>query len=242
MRTPTLTLSPFKADVLRDANRQLLANGIVRLPPLLAAEDQELLLAEATALLKECGQRRDFNMRLTDGSPRRMRNVGGNEIIPKSPMLSSFYDSPALRELVSAVIGEPALTCPYLRERIVITSLQQPGDTHGWHWDDYSIALIWVLQAPPVECGGLVQCIPHTRWNRESPEILKHLVSSPIHTYYFGSGEAYLMQTRQTLHRVHPLVKEGCERIIMNFAFATQADGDVGDRHETVDALWATVD
>jgi hypothetical protein len=242
MRTPALDLSPINAATLRDANRRLLANGIVRLPPLLAAEDQQLVLAEATRLLSECGQRRDFNMRLTDGSPRRMRNVGGNEIMSKSPMLANLYDSSSLRDLVSAVIGESALTCPYARERIVITSLHQQGDTHGWHWDDYSIALIWVLQAPPVDCGGLVQCIPHTRWNREAPQILEHLVASPIHTYYFGSGEAYLMQTRNTLHRVHPLVKPSCERIIMNFAFATRDDADVGDRHETVDALWATAE
>ncbi|MBS0444624.1 MAG: hypothetical protein JSR59_01625 [Proteobacteria bacterium] len=239
MKRPMLNLNQIGADAIREARRRFLAEGLVRLPLLLSPQDRRLLLDEAVGLLDACGKRRDFKMEQTDGSPRRMRNVGGKDVAARSPMLCELYNDRQLRELVSAVIGEPALACPYDQERIVVTSLQQIGDTHGWHWDDYSIALVWVLQAPPIASGGLVQCVPHTRWNRDAPQILEHIVSSPIRTYYFDSGEIYLMQTRDTLHRVHPIVKLGCERIIMNFAYATKADTDLVDNHETVDALWA---
>jgi hypothetical protein len=241
MRKPTPNLGQISAEVIRDANSRFLATGIVRLPALLSSEDCQVVLDEACGLLSAHGKRRDFTMEQTDGSPRRMRNVGGRDIVAQSPMLCELYENRHLKALISAVIGEPALTCPYEQERMVITSLHKPGDTHGWHWDDYSVALVWVLQAPPLECGGVVQCIPHTRWHRESPQILQQIVSNPVHTYYFSSGEAYLMQARNTLHRVHPIVKPCCERIIMNFAFATKVDADVGDSHETVDALWSTV-
>lgn len=236
---PKIQLNDVTADVVRDAAREFIARGIVRLPRLLSYQDHELLLAEAKSLLEEHGQRRDFAMTLTDSTPRHMHNVDGRDILRDSALLRGLYDDTALRSLVAGVIGEPALVCPYERERIVITYLDREGDTHGWHWDDYSIALVWVVQAPPIDCGGVVQCVPNTRWNRSSPDILAHLVANPIHSYYFSSGEAYIMQTRHTLHRVHPLVQPNRARLIINFAFATQADSDVGDQHETVEALWS---
>lgn len=239
MHQPKLQLDQVTLEQIQDLQREFFANGLVRLPKLLIPDDQDKVRNEAIALLERDGRRRDFDMAQTENTPRHMRNVGGVEIIRDCPLFCNLYDDPVLRNFISGIIGEPALTCPYEMERMIITSLQKQGDTHGWHWDDYSIALVWILQAPSIDCGGLVQCIPHTRWNRAEPNILKHMVTSPIHSHYFNSGEAYLMQTRETLHRVYPIVKEGHERIILNFAFATAFDIKHANHHETVDALWS---
>jgi hypothetical protein len=64
---------------------------------------------------------------------------------------------------------------PYEPEQFVITALDQDGDTHGWHWDDYSFALVWIIDCPPVAYGGFVQCVPHTEWDKNDPRLHKWL-------------------------------------------------------------------
>ena len=76
-------------------------------------------------------------------------------------------------------------------------------------WDDYSLAVVWIIRTPPKEAGGVVQYVPHTEWHKEFSSIIPQFITSPIHTMYLPSGSVYLMQTATTLHRVYPIVKEG---------------------------------
>src|SRR3546814_10994880 len=89
---------------------------------------------------------------------------------------------------------------------------ERKGDTHGLHWGDYSFALIWILQAPPIEVGGLLQCVPHTSWNKEKPRVNEYLCRYPVDTYYFSSGDVYFLRTDTTLHGPVPL-REDATRV-----------------------------
>ena len=115
------------------------------------------------------------------------------------------------------------VTCPSEDELFLITCQEKPGDTHGWHWGDFRYALIWLLEAPPVEYGGMLQCVPHTRWDKQNPQINRYLIENPIRTYGFVTRDIYLLKTDTTLHRTVPLDREA-RRIILNMTWGCPDD------------------
>ncbi|MEP5762608.1 MAG: hypothetical protein ABJ327_25465 [Litoreibacter sp.] len=183
--------------------------------------------------------RRDLEVRTTGNTPRKMNNVDFDAIAKHSPMLMQLYSNPALIKLLANIAGEDFHECPYDFEKMVITSLQKRGDSHGWHWDDYSFAMIWVLRAPEKEKGGVVQCVPNTHWNRDNPSIISQFVAQSIDTYYFPEGSIYLMRSNTTLHRVYPLVDPSAERTILNNTYASTLDLNKEIDHSSMEELFA---
>jgi hypothetical protein len=215
------------------------ANSLVRITELFTSAFFDDLEREAEQLVARHGVRRDFRMRPTGGTPRRMTNVAQSVIEANSALVTRIYDHPLLRSALRSIAQAPVFDCPYRPERYVVTKLHQAGDTHGWHWDDYSLAVVWVLRAPPLEAGGILQCVPGTRWDKKGPKVLAQFVGHPVCSYHFAPHEAYLMNARTTLHRVYPLVREGAERLILNCAFALEEDFSDDVTHETVEQLWS---
>ncbi|WP_055702164.1 MULTISPECIES: HalD/BesD family halogenase [Streptomyces] len=218
------------------ARRDFLGLGFVKVP-FLAPEDAKAAIAdEIETLIAEHGVRREMSFKETDHTPRLMRNVRHHEISSYGSLIPEVYASEEFREALGKVAGEPVLECPYEPERYVITELEQSGDTHGWHWDDYSFALVWVVACPPLEHGGFVQCVPRTRWNKEDPQLHRQFVDRPIHSFELHPGDLYFLRTDTTLHRVYPL--SGGRRLIINMGYASRADLDKRISHETMDTLW----
>src|SRR5580692_3870409 len=122
------------------------ARGFAVVPFLATAGLAQAVAAELDRLVEKYGTRRDFTMTQTDGTPRRMRNVRQDQIRAGSVLLPALYESVALRSVLSQIAREPVHLCPYEPEQFVVTSLDGPGDTHGWHWDDYAFALVWVAE------------------------------------------------------------------------------------------------
>jgi hypothetical protein len=166
-----------------------------------------------------------------------MRNVTRAEIAARSTLIPVLYESESLVGLLAEIVDEPVLTCPYEPEQYVITRLEKTGDTHGWHWDDYSFALVWVIECPPAEHGGFVQCVPGTTWNKENPAIHRTLLGNPTLSFELRPGDLYVMRTNTTLHRVYPI--SAGVRTIINMGYAGKADLETVVSHETMDALWA---
>ncbi|WP_067709317.1 HalD/BesD family halogenase [Nocardia yamanashiensis] len=191
---------------------------------------------EAEILAATHGVRRDLRFTETGNTARHMRNVRRHEIHTHGRVLPALYEATALREALAAITGEPVLPCPYEPEQYVITELTASGDTHGWHWDDYSFALVWVLECPPAEDGGFVQFVPNTLWDKTDPRLARQFIGNPIHSVELKPGDLYLMRTDTTLHRVYPL--RAGRRLIVNMAYASQSDLTKPISHETMDALW----
>ena len=93
-----------------------------------------------------------------------------------------------------------------------------------------------MLRSPARDVGGLLQCVPHTNWDKASPEIHRYLCENPINTYYFASGDVYFLRTDTTLHRTIPL-RSDATRIMLNMTFASQKDLDRDVTEE--DRWWA---
>ena len=187
-------------------------------------------------MVERSGVRRDLVVAETGSTPRRMRNVTRAEIVEHGSVIPAVYVAAALS--VGQIVGEPVFSCPYEPEQFVITQLEAAGDTHGWHWDDYSFALVWIAECPPEVDGGFVECVPDTVWDKRCPRVRQILRYRRVHRLAVGAGEVYLMRTNTTLHRVHPIHRG--RRTIVNMAFAAVGELCAEVSHETMDALWAT--
>ena len=210
---------------------QFKREGIVRAREFVPATIVEAVRDEADSLLACHGQRRDIRLPTTNYSPRAMKVVPSELIADFGDVIGRTYSSACLRRLLEKIAGERLNPCPSKDEEFLIARHERTGDTHGWHWGDFSFALIWVLTAPPIGRGGLVQCVPGTSWNKADARINELLCENPIHTYYFESGELYLLRTDTTLHRTIPLEADAT-RTMLNMTWASNADLDrplVGD-------------
>jgi hypothetical protein len=219
------------------ARRDFSYLGFAKVPFLVPETMKQAVAADVMALVDTSSVRREMLFKETDYTPRRMRNVRRAEIFERASVIPDVYYAQPLLNAMRHVVGEPVHACPYEPEQCVITRLEKDGDTHGWHWDDYSFALVWVIEAPAAEDGGFVQCVPRTAWDKESPRINRAFVSRPIYSMELFPGDLYLMRTDTTLHRVYPL-KAG-QRTIINMAFASTNDLQREMSHETMDSLWA---
>jgi hypothetical protein len=238
--TSSFTSAISDTDKKSEKQRHFIAHSIVELSEFFSNEIKAELLSNLEDLFSVHGVRRDFKMKATGNTSRQMTNVE-SQFLHQNDRITSLYNDTKLKSLLCEIVGEEIYSCPYKPERIVATKLHKKGDTHGWHWDDYSLALVFILKAPRPDAGGILQCVPHTRWDKKSPNIISYFLTDNIRSYYFSAGSIYLMQTKTTLHRVYPLLHEGDERMILNFAYATKNELDSQIDHETVEALWNPV-
>ncbi|GAB2694873.1 HalD/BesD family halogenase [Nocardia thraciensis] len=228
----------YRNDGFACARRALDECGCVSVTSFISPEVVNTVAVEAVRLADTIAVRRDLTLAETDSTPRRMWNATRARIAEYGTVIPSAYRSSAVIDAVSRIAGEQVFACPYEPEQFVITRLERPEDTHGWHWDDYSFALVWVAECPPVVDGGFVECVPHTVWDKHRPDVDGILRDRAVHRLEVGAGEVYLMRTKTTLHRVHP-IRRG-RRTIVNMAFAAAGELCAEVSHETMDALWST--
>jgi hypothetical protein len=213
------------------------SRSVVPLRNFIPPELFDALKEETNQILGDHGVARNFNVEITNNTPRHMITVGQPDIAVKGDIIPSLYKSKALVNLASRLVGEQVFECPYLGERYVISSLQKSGDTHGWHWDDYALGMVWVLEAPEASEGGFVQSVPNTSWDKENPDVFKAILDNPIHSYAFKPGDAYIIRADKTLHRVHPISSNN-RRVIVNTTWALAEDFGKKITHETNDILF----
>jgi hypothetical protein len=169
------------------------------------------LKADVDALLA-FRRRRDFLMECMDNSPRRMNVVNGHIIEQNSRLIPALYNNPAVIEFLSGVIGEQVLPLTDDIDRYVINQLQMTSDTFGAHYDDYPISFVIILESPGIEGGGYAEMVPRAH-------SLSQLDENPIRLP-LKAGDAYVLKTDTTAHRVAPL-KQDVLRTAINFAYTT---------------------
>jgi L-lysine 4-chlorinase len=178
---------------------------------------------EVDRLIAEHKERRDLTLTTTGGTPRKMSVVKSEEI-DRSELIRTIATSTVLLEFIGRVAREEIFPQVSDDERYLITHQEFKSDTHGWHWGDYSFALIWALRMPPLAYGGMLQAVPHTHWDKENPRINELLCERKIDTHGLVSGDIYLLRTDTTLHRTVPLTEDGAARTILNMTWAASRD------------------
>jgi len=203
--------------------------------PLIAA-----MSAEAKYLLSENAKRRDITIKATGNTPRNFNVVNRDIIHAEGKLIPAFFKSEVLLNFLTFLNNnEPVHRIPYTPEEFIINNQQKTGDTHGWHWDDYTFALIWVIEAPKEGEGALIEYVPDTVWDKENPEsgLKEVLENREIKSLYVPKDHCYFMKAGTTLHRVTPLNNDS-RRTVVVFSYASEEDMSREISHETMGEIY----
>ena len=167
------------------------------MPEIVTPEIRAAVKHEALRLLDMFAERRDLKLATTNYTPRKMSVVPSEMIAENSELVNAIYRSQPVLKCLEYIAGEPLFPCPLKDEEFLITRQEKKGDTHGWHWGDFTFALIWILETPPLEYGGCYNI--HTNWdNRQIREYRAqthhHIPSSPA--AFISSDGPYIEQCR----------------------------------------------
>jgi hypothetical protein len=235
--------SSFAPEQLLNMREQFARVGYVKLPQFLSPKAL-LLLRHEMGEMEKIAIRRKFEMPgyLT---PRSLSVLGGKMIRAQSPLLYSLYHHYALRNCIESIVGRAIYTCTHPEEFMVANYLHNSGDTHGWHLDDPSYALIIFAEAPEPGGGGEVEFISNwkdlcRRKNQKPDENILDLVkwayeNGLVDIHAHMPGDAYLLRADLNLHRVTPLKRRGDRRSAVNLAYQSSPETSYG---ETADLLY----
>ncbi|MTE11389.1 HalD/BesD family halogenase [Nocardia aurantiaca] len=215
-------LKEVDPSALRHARNRLAETGIARLGFLLPHQVKRILAAEALTLLDHHRQWGDL-LPENEGVGRRQVDLTEQEVSAHAECIPQLYHCESLRHSLSVVAAEPVLSCPDA-EKYRVSRLHHDDSLSQWHWDHYAFALVLVVECPPLEDGGFVQTVAHTRRDWDHADVYRTLTRNPIHSWELQPGDLYLMRTDTTLHRVHPFAHG--RRTIVAMTFASGADSE----------------
>lgn len=191
---------------LRDHFR---SEDYVLLPAFIHADALSLLRQTVANLLLH-GRRRDFAMECMGGSPRRMHVVNAHTIQAESSLIPELYADPSVLALIASIVGESVKVLVDDIDRFVVNHLQSAGDTFGAHFDDYPLSLTIVVVAPDPAFGGFPEL-------KKCASSLAALNDNPTQIS-LRAGDAYLLRSDTTAHRVSPLLAD-VPRTAINLAY-----------------------
>lgn len=212
---------------LRELRRNFAREHYVRLPDLLTQNVFAKLHIEINRV-EQFGLKKSYRSKGTD-TPRIMTALGGGRLLEHSPILTMLYIHHELWTLVQEIVDGPLYPPLHDQELIGVNYLLGVGDTHGWHLDDNAFTLMIIMEAPPEDQGGEVQCIPDWAYHAQvlgyaegeplAPYVEQCYTKNLVRTYYHAPGEAYLLRADKTLHSVRGLTQEGARRVVIGFAY-----------------------
>ncbi|MFE5039283.1 hypothetical protein [Streptomyces sp. NPDC056683] len=200
---------------------------------------EDLLLRTREELERLYGARslrRDILVPSTGNTPRFFSNIDRDTLLASTSVIPTVFNSPALRARLSEITGLEVVPVPYVPEEFISSRMERPGDGHGWHWDDYSLALVWLIQAAPRNAGGSLEFVRGTFWDKANPDVERFLAEGEVERRHPATGSAYLLRTDTSMHRVSP-VDEGAERIMVCFSYCTPEELELNISHETMELL-----
>ena len=242
IKTPTIQelesrISSFEYDDVNQWKNTFIKDGFVQIKKFLSPELLSSILEDSEQIILDKGVNKDLLVKETNNTPRRMRTVGQHNIYNKSKTIPGIYESDVFQKFLGKVFGERVFRAPWLPERYVLSNLHRDGDTHGWHWDDYSFAFVIYLKSPSIDQGGFVQTCANGTWDKKNPKITETILNAPIFTHRCDAGDAYALKASKYLHRVTP-IRKGGERLIINMTWASEKDLITPMTHETNDILF----
>lgn len=201
----------------------LKVNGVVQLHDFLPSTLLSELNQQADDLLDSFGRRIDVQVRSTGNTPRRYVSVGRNDVFKNSSLIKKLYFDRDVILFFEKLAQSAVIVAPYEPEQAVVNRMNQEGDTHGWHWDDYSYSVVLVLTAPQRENGAQVECVDRTCWDKDAARVEDYLRKKPVRSLALDSGSAYVLLGKRVMHRVSPMLRADTRKIIC-FTYAAESE------------------
>lgn len=211
--------------------------GVVTLPGFLPQMLNHEVTQEADELLSSHGKRVNVRIKSTGNTPRKYVSVSRNDVFENAPLIADLYFNPELIRFLAKLTRGDVIGSPYEPEQIVVNQMNEEGDTHGWHWDDYSYSLVLVLHAPDGQNGAQVEYVDGTSWNKDSAQIQHYLDTMKIESLDITSGSAYLLLGKRVMHRVSPLLRADTRKIVC-FSYATEAERFAAVDHGSMEDIY----
>ncbi|HDS1737947.1 ArpA protein [Pseudomonas sp. BP8] len=227
-----LNSNPFAGRDLFWEQHRFARDGYLKINHLMDPLVRDHVSEDVKYLLANYSKRRDFLIESTGNTPRHLSNVPQDKIEKYGAFIPVAYSSRYLMGLVESIVREEVIATPWKWDNYIINCQHKSGDTHGWHWGDYPYTIIWIVEAPEIEAGGLLECVPHTHWDKKNPRIENLLIDNKIESYFHLTGDVYLLKADTTLHRVKPIT-ENVTRIILNTTWERARDINRVVEHET---------
>ncbi|MFI5779578.1 hypothetical protein [Nocardia sp. NPDC051570] len=221
-----MRLAAYDVDLLGTALRN---NGVVQLDEFLPSVLEQELTEEADQLLRLHGRRVNALIPSTSNTPRKYVSVSRDNIFDHALTITQLYHDAELIRFLADLTKSDVITCPYEPEQIVVNRMSETGDTHGWHWDDYSYSLVCILEAPERQNGAQVEYVDGTSWNKGSANVQQYLDTLTVESLDVAPGSAYVLLGKRVMHRVAPLLRADTRKIVC-FSYATEEE-----RHTSVD-------
>jgi len=223
--------------ILPGLRRSYSETDFVEIPAFLPDVLFDMARVELEEVFDRNARRRDLTIAQSGNTPRKYSNVDREALIAGSRLVPAVFRSPALYSFLEQIVGEHVHPIPYLPEEFIAARLHQAGDVHGWHWDDYTWALVWIFKIPDVEIGGSVEYVKDAPWDATNPRIAELVAQGPVELRHPSIGSAYLLRAGTALHRVTPL-RADAERMIVCYSFATTEDLSRPVDHSSMEALY----
>jgi len=216
--------------------------GIVDITQFISPLHLNLLNNDTLLAFNSYAKRKDFLSKYGNGTPRNMNTVNKDNIDNSSQFIKNFYHNARIQQrslsslssksrkstisksknllkVLTTIAQDEVKLIDYDPEKYVINSLNRKGDTHGWHRDNYSYAVIYVCRTPNVEYGGQLETIPDC----DSKGLQEVLSTRKINTKILKKNSLYFMESINTFHRVSPL-KDHSFRLTLVFSYASNRD------------------
>lgn len=192
--------------------------------------------AELDQLFASHARRQDLIIAQSGNTHRKYSNLDRDALLA-SEVIPAVFRSRALYEYLEAIVGEAVHPIPYVPEEFIAARLHEAGDVHGWHWDDYTFALVWIFKMPDDYSGGSLEYVKRVPWNRKDPRVDQLVARGPVVRRHPRIASAYLLKADTALHRVSPL-RCDAERMIVCYSFATTEDLTRDVNHDSMVALY----
>jgi hypothetical protein len=234
-----LSNSLFNDSLMAEMADRFQAESYIKLTNFVPPSIQNTVRAEVYHLLDRYSLRKQIFVKATGNTPRFMETVRQSDIAAGGQIIPWLYHSEVFINFISQIVGEQAIVCPYEDEKFLISRMTEPGDTHGWHWDDYSYNLVWLIECPPPELGGTLEFIPNTIWDKDHPNVDYYLATRTVQRRNHATGDAYLLKANTSMHHVTPL-KANTVRIMLVLTWAGKEDLAKNITHETMEEVYVT--
>jgi len=190
---------------------------------------------------KKYNKRKNFISKNGGNTPRKMCIVGKSNLDLNDSIFKDFYSDKKHIEMLSEIARENIHEINFENEKYVINVLKEKGDTHGWHLDDYTYALVLVNRSPHINNGGSLEYVSHVNFDGASKldvESLENILrNSVVNSVYIPNNNIYLMKTNTTLHRVSPLQTLDF-RMSTTLSYATKQDLLLVENHKSIVDLY----
>ena len=145
-------------------------------------------------------------------TPRHLSAIGALDMQEAGSVIPQLLLDERFRLFASGIFGTEVVPYADHHENVAVVILHEFGDHHGGHCDDFYGVINIAVSMPDEEAGGVLHYAPRATTREALEESRSFLPLQP--------GDAYAMESGNTVHEVTELFDNTRERIIVSLSWS----------------------